>query len=102
MNAKIVFSDGTEISVEKNADCYITQTKPAFPEVFGDVTVESEEGNRVIMGAQLIECASVDGRYWFTFGEESEYDRTIRELREENEMLEGAIAELAEIIGGGE
>ena len=28
--------------------------------------------------------------------------KVIRELREENEMLEGAIQELAEIIGGGE
>lgn len=102
MIATISFEDGSQLTVEKNADCYIVASKPAFPNPLGVVTIESEDGTRVFNDAQLIECASIDDRYWFAFGEESEYERTIRELLEENEILEGAIAELAEIIGGGE
>ena len=66
------------------------------------VTVEDEQGTKTFSNATVQECASVDGRYWFTFLEESESERTIRELREENEVLEEAILELAAIIGGDE
>lgn len=100
MEAKIVFKDGTEITAEKNGDSYILDTKPEFPEDLTDLVIQSAEGNKVFENAILIECASVDGRYWFSFMEEPAADRTIRELREENAMLEDAILELAEIIGG--
>ena len=100
MEAKIIFKDGTDITAEKNADCYIINSKPEFPEDLSNIIIESEEGNKEFEHALLIECAGTDKRYWFAFIEESPYDRTIRELCEENEMLENAIVELAEIIGG--
>ena len=102
MQATITFRSGNSIMVEQNGECFITAAKPDFPNPLGDVKIASEEMERIVENAQLIECASVDGRYWFTFQAESQYEKTIRELREENEMLEGAIAELAEIIGGNE
>ena len=102
MQATIRFETGNFITAELNGDSLITATKPDFPNPLGDVEVLSEDVDRLYENAQLVECASVDGRYWFTFHAESQYEKTIRELREENEMLEGAIAELAEIIGGNE
>ena len=100
MNATISFENGQEIVVEKNGDSYISASRPEFPVPLGRVNITSEEETKDIYPAQVVECASIDGRYWFSFYEESDYEKTIRELRDENEMLEDAIAELAEIIGG--
>ena len=100
MEARIIFKDGTEITAEMNGNCFITQSKPAFPADLSTVTVESEDGEKVFSNAQLIECASVDGRYWFAFSEESQMDATIRELRETNDMLTECILEMSEIIYG--
>lgn len=66
------------------------------------VTVIDETGTRVLHNVNVTECASADGKYWFALVEESEQERVIRELREENELMAGAIEELAAIIGGDE
>jgi hypothetical protein len=100
MEAKIIYADGTEMTVEKNGDCYILPAKPVFPANLSIVTVQSEEGNKAFTDAFLIECASIDGRYWFAFGEESPTEKTIRELRESNDMLTECILEMSEIIYG--
>ena len=63
MEAKITFKNGQEMTVEKNGDSYITQTKPEFPADLSVVTVESEDGNREYRNAEIVECASIDGRY---------------------------------------
>lgn len=102
MEATITFKSGKKITVEVNGSCFIKKTKPAFPDDLSVVTIENGQETKVFENARLVECASVDGKYWFTFVSETESERVIRELREENEMLEGAIQELAEIIGGGE
>ena len=102
MEATITFKNGEQITAEVNGNCYITVSEPAFPDDLSVVTVEDEQGTKTFSNATVQECASVDGRYWFTFLEESESERTIRELREENEVLEEAILELAAIIGGDE
>lgn len=99
MEAKIIFKDGTTIIAEINGDCYILNTKPEFPEDLSEVTIESQENIKVLHDAILNECYGIDNRYWFNFCEESAYDKTIRELKEENKMLEDAIIELADIIG---
>ena len=100
MEARIIFKNGTEITAEMNGNCFITQSKPAFPSDLSTVTVESEDGGRVYTNAQLVECASVDGRYWFAFTEESPMEATIRELQENNDMLTECILEMSEIIYG--
>lgn len=93
MQATIIFKDGDVMSVEMNGDCYITQTKPEFPEDLSTVTVQSEDGERVYHDAVLVECASIDGRYWFTFNELSPLEKTIA-------MLTDCILEMSEIIYG--
>ena len=102
MEAKVIFKNGQEITAEINGGSLIVNEKPEFPEDLTGVIVRAEGRDTVYNYPILVECASIDNRYWFTFIEESESDRTIRELREENQMLEDAILELAEIIGGGE
>ena len=103
MEATIQFKSGKTINVEVNGNCYIKSKKPSFPDDLSVVTVTNGDGTQqVFENARLIECAAVDGKYWFSFLSETEQEKTIRELREENELLEGAIAELAEIIGKGE
>ena len=100
MEARITFKNGETLTVEKNGDSYIMQNKPVLPADLSLVTVESEDGSREYHDAILIECASVDGRYWFAFNEESEADKTIRELQESNDMLTECILEMSEIIYG--
>lgn len=100
MEARITFVNGDVLRVEKNGDCFINSVKIGFPDDLTLVVVQSDEGVREYHNAQVQECAALDGRFWFTFVEESEQARTIRELREENEVMAGAILELAELIGG--
>ena len=102
MEVTIQFKNGTTLMAEKNGTSYIALAAPAFPADLSVVTVVDGATIEVLHNVHVQECASVDGRYWFALLEETEQERTIRELREENDMLEDAIAELAAIIGGGE
>ena len=99
MEVKITFGSGETIAAEKNGESLIAQQKPSFPDELGLVTVEGADGIRTYSDPQVVECASVDGRYWFCFVEESPQEKRIRQLAEENEILAGAVEELAAIIG---
>ena len=99
MEVKITFSSGEIIAAEQNGGSFITEQKPGFPTDMGLVTVEGADGIRTYSDPQVVECASVDGRYWFCFVEESPQEKCIRQLAEENEILAGAVEELAAIIG---
>lgn len=72
MEAKITFKDGSSINAEVNGSCYIVDENPGFPADLSVVNVKDEDGEKVFKNAQVIECASVDGRYWFSFLETSE------------------------------
>ena len=101
MTATIIFQSGEQLTVEKNADCYIADEKPEFPDPLGKVTITSDEGDKEFEDAMLIECASVDGRYWFSFMEVPEDEKLrnrITELEATNSMLEDCILEMSEII----
>jgi len=100
MEAKIIYADGTEMTVEKNGDCYILPVKQDIPEDLSVVTVTARDGIKVYNNATLIECASIDDRYWFSFVEESPSEKAFRELRETNNMLTECILEMSEIIYG--
>ena len=129
MEAKIIFTEGMEIDTEVNGNNFIVDEEQTFPEDMEQVTVQyydyvsdedkdpelndgEDEGEderekqlveeKVLHNVSVQPTAGLDERFWFILNEESEYEKTIRELREENEMLEEAIAELAEIIGGDE
>ncbi len=93
MEATITFANGSKLTAEMNGNCFIKNSKPSFPEDLTTVTVESDNGTQVIKNAIVQDCASVDGKYWWCFVEKDPRDMEI-------EMLEDAIIELAEIIGG--
>lgn len=63
----IIFADGTEVSAKKNGDCLILARKRTFPEDLSVVTISGADGDTVYHNAELVECASVDGKYWFSF-----------------------------------
>ena len=98
MEAKIIFKNGTELTAEVNGNSYILMDEPEFPEDLSVVTVQENGSNTVFNNVKVQPCASVDGRYWFTFVEEGELERALRELHEENEILTECILEMSEII----
>lgn len=79
---QITFLNGDTIEAEVNASSYIVDEKPDFPDDITDVTIEYEagegqEGNNgtlILRNVEIIECASVDGRYWFAFREKTEQE----------------------------
>ena len=77
---KIIFNDGTELMCDRNGDCYIVDEKPAFPRDLTEVSVEGTNDSKHFHYAELVECASVDGKYWFTFVETPEETRNIRQM----------------------
>ena len=85
--AKIVFQNGMEIEAEENASSLITERKPDFPSDLSIVTVTGANGERVYKNAEVIECASVDGRYWFSFREISETERAAKQLQANIEYI---------------
>jgi len=85
---RIIFENGNIIEAEQNGSCFITAEKPTFPTSLGRVKIEGDEP-RIIEHAQLVECASVDGRYWFTFIETPQ-DELYRA------MMEDALCEIDE------
>ena len=87
MQAKIIFKNGTEITAEMNGNCYITLTKPAFPSDLSVVTVITDDGEMEYKNAELVECFSLDGRYWFAFNEISEAERAVRQMQANIEYI---------------
>ena len=94
MNVKIIFNDKTEIIAQKNGNCYILDEEIIFPDDLTNITIISEEGT------ESIDNASVDEKYWFIFVRETEEQKQIRELKEQNDMLTECILEISEIIYG--
>ena len=76
---------------EKNGDCYITDTKEEtqIPSGLFDVVITHDNPvySRSLHNAELIECASVDGRYWFAFRELSPEELYRKQLDEERDMM---------------
>ena len=100
MEATIKFKDGTEIKAQVNGSSYITE-EPVFPDNMEGVTVEKDGETTKYEDAMLIECASIDGRYWFALAEkplEVKQAEKIAELEEKNEFLEGCIMEMSEEV----
>lgn len=85
--AVIKFKDGTEISVEANGSCFIVDAAPVFPSDFTDISIIRELGTDIINYGQLVECASVDGRYWFSIIEIPEQERAMNETNSKIEYI---------------
>ena len=103
MEATIKFKDGTDMTAEENGGSYILNQKPEFPEDLRDLEIESGSGKRTFGEAVLVECFSVDGRYWFSFMEKPEdrkREEELAELKETNDMLIECILEMSEVVYG--
>ena len=98
MVVKITFGGGEIITAEQNGASFITEQKPSFPVDMGLVTVEGTDGVRTYNEPQIVECASVDGRYWFCFVEESPMQKRIRQIEANNETLLECLLEMSEIV----
>lgn len=85
--AKITFNNGFQLEAEQNASSFITDTKPDFPAGLSNVTVSSEEFTTSYQHAEIIECASVDGRYWFALREVPESERRERQMQADIDYL---------------
>ena len=77
---KIVFQNGMEMEAEENGSSLITESRPDFPADLSSVTVIGSGGEHIYKNAEIVECASVDYRYWFTFREIPESERIARQM----------------------
>lgn len=69
----IRFSDETEIIAEQNGTAYITDEPISLPDDLSILTITSDDGNEITLyNVKFIECASIDGRFWFSFIERTE------------------------------
>lgn len=107
MEAKIIYKNGSEMNVEMNGNSFILNEKPTFPDDLSEITVQSDTESKTYLNARVQDCASIDGRYWFCFIEESTIERENRMLRNEIESLNNdltntqlALVEVYEMIGG--
>ena len=98
MNVRIRFKDGAELTAERNGDCYITDTKPNFPDDLSVVWINNGAYETVIKNAEIAECAAVDGRYWFAFIETPAEVLRQRELEDTIQMLTDCLLEMSELI----
>ena len=93
MQAKIIFANMTETSAEMNGDCFILDEKSEFPPDLSIVTIQLANENRVYRNAEIIECASIDGRYWFAFRELTPDELYRKQLDDERNMVLDLISE---------
>ena len=77
----IIFADGTKFSAMRNGDCLIVKNKPTFPEDLSVITIQGTYEDTVYHNAELVECASVDGMFWFTFIEASASEMMIKKIQ---------------------
>lgn len=71
----IEFKDGSQIEAEVNGNCYITDSKPEFPEDLSEVTIKGGDDTQILKDVGILKCAAVDNRYWFTFTFTSAYEK---------------------------
>ena len=87
----IYFSNGLEVAAERNGDCFITDGKPEFPDDLSVVTISDLSQEFELHNVEIVECASSDERYWFSFRERTREEMTIQ-------MLTDCILELSQEV----
>ena len=98
MEATIIFKNSQRITAEQNGNCFIMNEAPVFPADLSEVRVVNEEGERVLQYVIIQEAASIDGRFWFCFVEESATDRRLREQEEKSVFIEDCLMEMSEEV----
>lgn len=95
MEAKLKFANGTEIIAQANDNNYIVATKPQFPDNLKNIQITTEESTLVIKNGRIVECASLDGNYWFTVIEVPENIVHIQEMLQRLNDVEDALCEIS-------
>lgn len=78
----ITFLNGTEIEAEVNGDCYIVDEAFETPEDLSVVTIVKGDETEELENMKFVVCASVDGRYWFSFAPMSEMEIRFAEIED--------------------
>ena len=82
---QVIFPDKT-ITAEMNGDSYIVDKK-FEPGDLSVVKIKYSEGVKVFNNAEMMECASIDGRYWFAFREITQAEIDATQLRADVDYL---------------
>lgn len=95
MEAKITFANGQVINAQQNGNNYIVSKKPDFPTNLKNIKIEDENGETTIVNGEIIECAPLDKKYWFTIREIPE--STVREQSVDQRIsdIEDALCEIS-------
>ena len=80
---QIKFKNGSEIEAEVNGNSYIVDSKPAFPADLSEVIV----GDQTLHYVEVVECAAIDNRYWFSFIEIPENIRKAAQMEANIEYI---------------
>jgi len=75
------------MQAELNGNCLVMDSKPSFPADLRSVVIESDDTTMEYHYAQISECASVDGRYWFAFTEMPEGERRTQQMEANIEYI---------------
>ena len=86
--AFITLPSGLPITAEDCGGSFATDEKVEFPHGVFSVKIEREDFTEELSAVRLVECYSIDGRYWFNFIPLTEQEKRIIEL-------EDAICELS-------
>lgn len=97
MEATIIFSNGTQMEVQKNGSSYIVESEPTFPEDLSNVQIVSEEGTTIIANGKIVPCASIDSNYWFSIIEVSAQEAKEIALNQRIDDIENALCEMSSL-----
>ena len=91
----VTFKDGSEIEAYLNGNSLIMDERPFIPEDLSVVRIVGDQGTNItINDAELVECASIDGRFWFFFAQKNEEQK----LKEKVTFLEDCLMEMSEEV----
>jgi hypothetical protein len=80
--ANIKLSNGVEFNAEDCGGSFAVDEKPDFPNGIFGVEITSEERHEILDQVRLVECYSIDGRFWFNFLPLSDQEKRIIELED--------------------
>jgi hypothetical protein len=80
--AQIKLSNGVEFTADDCGGSFAVNEKPDFPNGVFSVKIERKEFTEELSAVRLVECYSIDGRYWFNFLPLSEQEKRIIELED--------------------
>ena len=80
--ALITLPSGLTITAEDCGGCFAADEKVEFPSGVFSVKIEREEFTEEYPSVRLVECYSIDSRYWFNFLPLSAQELRIIELED--------------------